>query len=343
MMTVVAAATPSPAAVVVAAAPAVPVFKQPQPVNPNSLPFFSRISEDILVNVFSRLEDDPRDLAKLACVCRRFTNVIRTSCWRHQCMRVVPTIVSELMQSSSQPELLGEPPCGWGSLQKLLVCCPGLRHAGVLLEFGDYGLEREIGKSTDYKIVRKEKLAEDPTNAPAPLLLGKVGAAAAASDDVKDVDPKVIVHGKPETRMMTIDIDMNCKHEDPHLAKGIRILTREQGNKLLASRFRADSLYICDWPGCVHPGEKRMYKLFRGIFKNFKHSHVWRNLRDLQAKKSELSCAFCSSFSTWDMVTTFCLRRSLEYHEDGEPVVRAYVCENGHVAGAWTDRPVYNL
>ncbi|CAK9212873.1 unnamed protein product [Sphagnum troendelagicum] len=144
-------------------------------------------------------------------------------------------------------------------------------------------------------------------------------------------------------RMMTIDIEMNCKHEDPHLAKGIRILTREQGNKLLASRFRADSLYICDWPGCVHPGEKRMYKLFRGIFKNFKHSHVWRNLRDMQAKKSELSCAFCSSFSTWDMVTTFCLRRSLEYHEDGEPVVRAYVCENGHVAGAWTDRPVYNL
>jgi len=63
----------------------------------------------------------------------------------------------------------------------------------------------------------------------------------------------------------------------------------------------------------------------------------------MQAKKSELSCAFCSSFSTWDMVTTFCLRRSLEYHEDGEPVVRAYVCENGHVAGAWTDRPVYNL
>jgi hypothetical protein len=86
-----------------------------------------------------------------------------------------------------------------------------------------------------------------------------------------------------------------------------------------------------------------MYKLFRGIFKNFKQSHVWRNLRDHQAKKSELSCAFCSALSTWDMVTTFCLRRSFEYHEDGEPVVRAYVCENGHVAGAWTDRPLYNL
>ncbi len=401
MMTVVAAATPSPAAVVVAAAPAVPVFKQPQPVNPNSLPFFSRISEDILVNVFSRLEDDPRDLAKLACVCRRFTNVIRTSCWRHQCMRVVPTIVSELMQSSSQPELLGEPPCGWGSLQKLLVCCPGLRHAGVLLEFGDYGLEREIGKSTDYKIVRKEKLGEDPTNAPAPLLPG-VGAAAATSDDVKDVDPKVIVHGKPESeekmelilglqgsemmmekikkkkaaeisgleasesaaaivvgsgalclhedsgsknkalggdcsdaenllslpkrrktegnregpvkqmkkgglhyhnkmmkdsrivgsygrhvaaageegggggvvlrtqrslewhhlprdncgdensaRMMTIDIDMNCKHEDPHLAKGIRILTREQGNKLLASRSVIHFVLLLYLSSCI--------------------------------------------------------------------------------------------
>ncbi|CAK9209023.1 unnamed protein product [Sphagnum troendelagicum] len=342
--------------------PSQSVFKQPQPVNPNSLPFFSRISEDILVNVLSRLEDDPRDLARLACVCRRFTNVIRTSCWRHQCMRVLPTVVSELMQSSSQPELLGEPPCGWGSLQKLLVCCPGLRHAGVLLDCFDFGLERAIGKSDDYQIVRKEDLKAD-ASAPSD---GRLGSALG-----NDVDPHVDGKFEPEksdvmikpegsgrsiewrpspdkcgdesSGRVTIDSNTNCNHEDPHLAKGIRMLTREQGNKLLASRFRADSLYICDWPGCVHPGEKRMYKLFRGIFKNFKQSHVWRNLRDHQAKKSELSCAFCSALSTWDMVTTFCLRRSFEYHEDGEPVVRAYVCENGHVAGAWTDRPLYNL
>lgn len=129
---------------------------------------------------------------------------------------------------------------------------------------------------------------------------------------------------------------------DPHLASEIWNLTREQGNKLLASRFRGDSLYICDWPGCVHSEEKRNYRLFRGIFKNFRNSYVWRNIKDMKAKKSLVNCAFCSSLGTWDMLATFCLRRSFEYHDDGEPSVRAYVCENGHVAGAWTDRPMYN-
>ena len=76
------------------------------------------------------------------------------SSWKHQCMKVVPTIVSELMHSTSHHDLLGEPPCGWGSLQKLLVCCPGLRHAGVLFESWDFGLEREIGKSEDYETVK---------------------------------------------------------------------------------------------------------------------------------------------------------------------------------------------
>ncbi len=354
--------------------PSQSVFKQPQPVNPNSLPFFSRISEDILVNVLSRLEDDPRDLARLACVCRRFTNVIRTSCWRHQCMRVLPTVVSELMQSSSQPELLGEPPCGWGSLQKLLVCCPGLRHAGVLLDCFDFGLERAIGKSDDYQIVRKEDLKAD-ASAPSDGRLGSAvgndvdphvdgkfeseksdvmikpegsgvlmenkeikmensdvealasSSAAGASGalcqyenfDLKakavevyhhpdaekpllskrkktEVNPEGPVkqmkkgglhyhnkmmkdskimgsylrqqaaagedrgvvlrtqrsiewHPSPDkcgdesSGRMTIDSNTNCNHEDPHLAKGIRMLTREQGNKLLASRSVV----------CIHP------------------------------------------------------------------------------------------
>lgn len=128
---------------------------------------------------------------------------------------------------------------------------------------------------------------------------------------------------------------------DPHLASDIWNLTREQGNKLLASRFRGDSLYICDWPGCLHSEEKRNYRLFRGIFKNFRNSYVWRNIRDMKAEKSLVNCAFCSSTGTWDMLAAFCLRRSFEYHDDGEPSVRAYVCENGHVAGAWTDRPMY--
>lgn len=138
--------------------PPQPVFKEPRPVNPNSLPFFSRIVEDIIVNIFGRLEDDPRDLARLACVCRRFRSVIKTSCYKRQCMRVVPCIVSELMQSSSRQDVLVEPPGGWEALQKVLVCCPGLSHAGVLLNCWDYGLEREIGRSDDFEIVSRDDL-----------------------------------------------------------------------------------------------------------------------------------------------------------------------------------------
>nr|XP_024390501.1 phytochrome A-associated F-box protein-like [Physcomitrium patens] len=143
-------------------------------------------------------------------------------------------------------------------------------------------------------------------------------------------------HGKSE-------VYCYANNKGAHLAKGSWSLTREQGNKLLASRFREDSLFICDWPGCCHQGEKRVYKLFRGIFKNFKQSHVWRNLKDQGCRHTDLSCAFCASQKTFDIVTSFCLCRSFEYYEDGEPVIRAYVCENGHVAGAWTDRPLYNL
>ena len=136
--------------------PPQPVFKEPRPVNPNSLPFFSRIVEDIIVNIFGRLEEDPRDLARLACVCRRFHNVVKSSCYKRQCLRVVPTIVSELMQSSTRQDVLGEPPGGWAALQKLLVCCPGLRPAGVLLNCWDFGLERDIGRSDDFELVHTQ-------------------------------------------------------------------------------------------------------------------------------------------------------------------------------------------
>lgn len=132
-----------------------------------------------------------------------------------------------------------------------------------------------------------------------------------------------------------------CRSLRSHLASGVWNLSREQGNKLLASRFRGDCLYICDWPGCVHIEEKRNYMLFRGIFKNFKRSRVWRTINDGDRSKIDLNCAFCSCEQTWDLHSAFCLRRVFGYHDDGEPVVRAYVCENGHVSGAWTDWPLY--
>lgn len=175
-------ATPEP--------PPQPVFKEPRPVNPNSLPFFSRIVEDIIVNIFGRLEDDPRDLARLVCVCRRFPSVIKTSCYKRQCMRVIPCIVSELMQPNSWQDVLVEPPGGWEALQKVLVCCPGLSHAGILLNSWDYGLERAIGRSDDFEIGRREDLP-------------KLGIKA---EDVQDTG---VVN--------TLDVEVKLEKSDDHL------------------------------------------------------------------------------------------------------------------------------
>ncbi|CAL4907761.1 unnamed protein product [Urochloa decumbens] len=127
-----------------------------------------------------------------------------------------------------------------------------------------------------------------------------------------------------------------------HLATGSWTLSREQGNKLLASRFRGDQLYLCDWPGCVHAEERRKYMVFRGVFHNFARSQVRRALRDTRRPTVAVECAFCGCREAWDLYAAFCLRSFYGYHNDGEPVVRAYVCENGHVAGAWTERPLYS-
>ncbi|XP_066364062.1 phytochrome A-associated F-box protein-like [Miscanthus floridulus] len=127
-----------------------------------------------------------------------------------------------------------------------------------------------------------------------------------------------------------------------HLASGSWTLSREQGKKLLASRFRGDRLYLCDWPGCVHAEERRKYMVFGGVFHNFARSQVRRALRDTRRPTVAVECAFCGCKEAWDLYSAFCLRGFYGYHDDGEPVMRAYVCENGHVAGAWTERPLYS-
>ncbi|KAF8402525.1 hypothetical protein HHK36_010610 [Tetracentron sinense] len=107
-----------------------------------------------------------------------------------------------------------------------------------------------------------------------------------------------------------------CGSITRHLASGVWNLSREQGNKLLASRFRGDCLYICDWPGCLHT-------------------------HDGNQSKISLDCVFCPCKEIWGLHSAFCLRQVFGYHYDGEPVVRAYVCGNGHVSGVWTVRPMY--
>ncbi|PKI73000.1 phytochrome A-associated F-box protein [Punica granatum] len=320
---------------------------------------FGRLSDDVVLKIFSKLEEDPRNWARLACVCTKFSSLIRTVCWKAKCSATIPSVASDLLGSSS-------PPSAWSSLFKLAVCCPDLLHAGVLLEHSDFGLERELGPDDDFPRssssaagnaqVHERNPESSAAVAPASsgsdcawslfddLYFDTVYNAAETSQDghqIEEAPDRGTVRAGRESSSSPFKRRKICRSMRAHLASGVWNLSREQGNKLLASRFRGDCLYICDWPGCVHIEEKRNYMLFRGVFKNFKRSRVWRTINDGNRNKLDLNCAFCSCKETWDLHSAFCLRRGLGYHDDGEPVVRAYVCENGHVSGAWTDLPLY--
>lgn len=320
---------------------------------------FSKLSDDVILNIFFKLEFDPRNWARLSCVCTKFSSLIRTVCYRIKCSQTVPALVSDLHPSSSAA---GTAASSWASLHKLAVCCPGLHHAGVLLENSDFGLERELGPDQSD---RQTYLPQNNSTPPSSIHVDRNCDKSTASssecywslfDDLyfdtvynvtdtydgiqagDEVDKGLIKAGGEFSVSKKRKI---CRPLRSHLASGVWNLSREQGNKLLASRFRGDCLYICDWPGCVHTEEKRSYMLFRGVFKNFKRTRVWRTINDGNRSKVDLNCAFCPCKETWDLHSAFCLRRVFGFHDDGEPVVRAYVCENGHVSGAWTDWPLY--
>ncbi|XP_078445218.1 F-box family protein [Wolffia australiana] len=317
---------------------------------------FNLLSDDILINIFLKLEVDPRNWARLACVSTRFSFIIINVCYRAKCNRSIPAVVSDLL--SCRHATGDAPPGGWAALYKLSVCCPGLLHTGVLLENSDFGLELELGSDESYRRVRARPLHPllPPVTAPStnptdciwslyddlffdtmyvssePLPSNSV---ASATEEVRDLPRE-----KRKKMKKRKGEDEVCAS---HLASGCAWnLSREQGHKLLASRFRSDTLYICNWPGCVHAEAKRKYMLFRGVFKDFKGSCVWRSIKDGKRKKILIGCAFCSCREVWDLYSAFCLRRVFGYHEDGDPEVRAYVCENGHVSGAWTERPMYS-
>ncbi|KAL8548666.1 hypothetical protein ACS0TY_007808 [Phlomoides rotata] len=324
---------------------------------------FSKLSDDVILNILDKLEEDPRNWARIACVSPKFSSLIRNICCKTKCCQSIPAVVSELHPASAAETAASDI---WSSLYRVSVCCPGLRHSGVLLENSDFGLERELGPDENYHENRLSR----------PDLTAKEVASSSSRDHVPVVSVPDSVWSlyddllfdtlytdtetlsiepdeKPELQPEVSEIENEkpnfpvckrrkiCRPNRSHLASGIWNLSREQGNKLLASRFKGDCLYICDWPGCVHVEEKRNYMLFRGIFKNFKQSRVWRTINDGSRSKIDINCAYCSSKQTWDLHSSFCLRRYFGFHDDGEPVVRAYVCENGHVSGAWTDWPLY--
>ncbi|XP_057963879.1 phytochrome A-associated F-box protein [Malania oleifera] len=316
---------------------------------------FSRISDDMLVSIFFKLEHDPRDWARLACVCTKFSSLVRSVCWKTKCSAAIPSVVSDLLSASP-----ASPGGDWAALHKLAICCPGLLHAGVLLENSDFGLERELGSDENYQNLGSCRSNCSQISSTSTPVDANSEAAASGSDcpwslfddlyfdtvcsvpETQDATQVSVNAGTGITRGVSVCKRKKiCRSMRSHLASGVWNLSREQGNKLLASRFRGDCLYICDWPGCVHVEEKRNYMLFRGIFKNFKRSRVWRAINDGNRSRINLNCAFCPCKETWDLHSAFCLRRVFGYHDDGEPVVRAYVCENGHVSGAWTDWPLY--
>ncbi|KAL0437614.1 UNVERIFIED_CONTAM: Phytochrome A-associated F-box protein [Sesamum radiatum] len=317
--------------------------------------FFSKLSDDVILNILYNLEDEPGNWARIACVSTRFSSLIRTVCCKTKCSQAIPAVVADLLPSGASDS---GPPGGWASLYKLAVCCPGLVHSGVLLENSDFRIESEIGPDEDYpdnkllQSIESEKIAS-PSCADRESSVSVSAREWSLYDDLlcdtlynhseslskKPAERPEVGSAQPE--FTVCKRRKICRSFRSHLASGIWNLSREQGNKLLAGRFKGDCLYICDWPGCIHVEEKRNYMLFRGIFKNFKQSRVWRTINDGNRSKIHLNCIFCSSKQTWDLHSSFCLRRYFRYHDDGEPVVRAYVCENGHVSGAWTNWPLY--
>nr|DAD33286.1 TPA_asm: hypothetical protein HUJ06_012137 [Nelumbo nucifera] len=322
---------------------------------------FWSLSDDVILNIFFKLQDDPRNWARLACVCTKFTALVRNVCCKNKCTETIPSVVADLL---SAPVVSSDPPGGWAALHKLSVCCPGLLHAGVLLENSDFGLERELGPDENYQKAGPARVPDvSPTPPSSSLGDPSVGASLHSDDswslfddlyfdtiyDASESNDGPAFMDESDNVLVKVGSDFFISEKTEkyssvgsHLATGVWNLSREQGNKLLASRFRKDCLYICDWPGCVHTEEKRNYMLFRGIFKNFKRSRVWRTINDGKRSRIPLDCAFCACKETWDLHSAFCLRGVFGYHDDGEPVVRAYVCENGHVSGAWTDRPMFS-
>ncbi|URD81686.1 Phytochrome A-associated F-box [Musa troglodytarum] len=316
---------------------------------------FALLSDDIVLNILAKLEVDPRDWARLACVSARLSSLVRNVCCRSRCYRSLP---SDLLPSAAAASS-----AAWPSLHKISVCCPGLLHAGILLEHSDFGLERDIGPHIFVPLLSSSSssssssTSSDPPNPLPPIPSEAADSCWSLFDDLyfdtvydhsesqdatlTPIDPSP---GEPPIRVGSVAPKKRKKQRvgpvGSHLASGPWSLSREQGNKLLASRFRGDCLYICDWPGCIHAEEKRKYMLFRGVFKNFKRSRVWKTITDSNRGKIALDCAFCACRETWDLHSAFCLRRVFGFHDDGEPVVRAYVCENGHVSGAWTERPL---
>ncbi|CAL0302419.1 unnamed protein product [Lupinus luteus] len=320
---------------------------------------FSYLSDDIIHQIFQYLKDDPRHLPCLASVSTRFSSLILHSCSSNNCSHFLPSdLISAATSTSSATATI--------SLHKLTVCCPGLLHAGILLnDTSDFGLHRDLGPDQPLTVTQSHNSNGNGNGNGVVSVAATIASETESwslfddlyydtvynpSEECDSQEHNSVQNDAVSERVVVVADDDDDEtngynkrsgSQRSHLASGVWNLSREQGGKLLGRQFRDDALYVSDWPGCVHVEEKRKYMVFRGVFKDFKRTRVWRTINDGKRKKVNLGCAFCSCNETWDLHSAFCLRRGFGYHGDGEPVVRAFVCENGHVSGAWTDVPMY--
>jgi hypothetical protein len=310
-------------------------------LKPKTKNMLSELTDDIILNILWKIEDDPRDWARLSCVSTKLNSLIHHFCWKIKTSLIIP---SQLLLSSSQQD---------HSLHKLPFCCPGLVHAGILfntVDSPDEFQQQFITSSSSTATSSSSVVSQSNECSTYWSLYDDLyhDTLYADFESHSHNQQEQEEHKENEIRTGVVDVPPESKKRkingslSSHLATGKWTLSREQGSKLLARQFRDDCLYVCDWPGCVHLEEKRKYRIFRGVFMNFKKTRVWKTVNDCSnRRKIDLPCAFCSCNHTWDLHSAFCLRRGFGYHDDGEPVVRAFVCDNGHVSGAWTDVPMY--
>ncbi|CAM0955865.1 unnamed protein product [Alopecurus aequalis] len=343
-------------------------------------PALSALADDVLLQILGRLEADPRDWARASCASPRLAALLRGACFPPRLSRALPAELLPAPSSDGAPAAwaaLHKMSVCCPGLQRAGILLEPSDDFGLELDIGPDLSVPAASPSLDPKATAESrttataesegesktsaepKLSEPPADDAAmwslyddlyldaaydcssEVQIPAASASAPAADAEKDaaaanaVRPGVVSGSRRRSRRWLGPVGA-------HLASGSWTLSREQGNKLLASRFRGDRLYICDWPGCVHAEERRKYMVFRGVFQDFARSQVRRALRDTRRPTVAVDCAFCGCTEAWDLYSAFCLRSFYGYHDDGEPVVRAYVCENGHVAGAWTERPLYS-
>ncbi|GAQ91331.1 F-box family protein [Klebsormidium nitens] len=80
------------------------------------------LGQELLASIFLKLGPSPMHLVALACVCKRWRQVMEGDLWRQLCLEAAPALCNSLLYSVTS----ASPPGGWLGVYKLLLYCPGL-------------------------------------------------------------------------------------------------------------------------------------------------------------------------------------------------------------------------